>query len=193
MKELIRYGKSLMNSLFVAFSHCFHKAVTVQYPFEKPATPPAFRGAIALGKDESGKDLCIVCDACAKVCPSSCITIEGHKGEDKKRVLDLFDVDMTKCCFCGFCEEICPTEPVAIKLTSLYEYSTKDRQEIDTDRNDLYGIYDQHFDIQREEEGKVTHVGDITGLKSAKELAKELKEAQEKGTQSKETHAGSAS
>ncbi|MBI5197728.1 MAG: NADH-quinone oxidoreductase subunit I [Nitrospirae bacterium] len=186
MSELLKHGKSLFNSLYISLRHCFNKAVTVQYPYQKPETPPAFRGAIALGKDESGKDICIACDACVKVCPSSCIIIESHKGEGKKRELDVFDVDMTKCCFCGFCEEICPTEPVAIKLTRLFEYSTNNRKQIDTKRDALYDIYDGHFDIEREG-GKVTHVGDITGIKSAKEIkaAKDLKET-------KETHVGSS-
>jgi NADH-quinone oxidoreductase subunit I len=141
MSTLLTQTKSLFNSLFIAFRHIFNKAVTVQYPYQKPVTAPLYRGALALGIDESGKDICIACDACAKVCPSSCIRIESHKGEGKGRVLDVFDIDMTKCCFCGFCEEICPTEPVAIKLTSLYEYATNNRKQIDVVKGELYETY----------------------------------------------------
>lgn len=143
MNTLLKQGRSLIDSLYIAFRHIFNKAVTVQFPYQRPVIAPLFRGAIALVKEaDTGKDVCIACDACIKVCPSSCITIVSHKGDDKKRVLDVFDVDMTKCCFCGFCEEICPTEPVAIKLTSLFEYATHDRKEIDAKREDLYEIYE---------------------------------------------------
>ena len=143
MNTLVKQGWSLFDSLYIAFRHVFNRAVTVQFPYERPDTPLLYRGALSLVRDESGKDVCIACDACAKICPSSCITLLSHRGEDKKRMLDSFDVDMTKCCFCGFCEEICPTEPKAIQLTTLYDYATANRKEIDVDRDELYRNFEE--------------------------------------------------
>jgi NADH-quinone oxidoreductase subunit I len=36
-----------------------------------------------------------------------------------------FDIDMAKCCFCGLCTTVCPTE--CLTMTNEYDYSTFER------------------------------------------------------------------
>jgi NADH-quinone oxidoreductase subunit I len=45
-----------------------------------------------------------------------------------------FDIDLLRCCFCGFCEEACPKD--AIKMSRDYEMavSTRDQAIFDLDK-----------------------------------------------------------
>src|SRR5476651_2527108 len=52
---------------------------------------------------------CIVCDACAKVCPIDCFWIDGEKTETNKLRPSRFDIDLLKCMYCGLCVVACPT------------------------------------------------------------------------------------
>ena len=46
---------------------------------------------------------------------------------DASRRTTRYDIDMTKCIYCGFCEDACPTE--AIVLGDNYELSFTDRRD----------------------------------------------------------------
>ena len=72
---------------------------------------------------------------CVKVCPVNCIEIEPIRATDiigktsdgtNKRIhAAKFDIDMSKCCFCGLCTTVCPTE--CLTMTKSYDFSTFDR------------------------------------------------------------------
>ena len=51
------------------------------------------------------------------------LTSDGSK---KKFRLPTFDIDMAKCCYCGLCTVVCPTE--CIIMTKAYDYSEYDRE-----------------------------------------------------------------
>jgi formate hydrogenlyase subunit 6/NADH:ubiquinone oxidoreductase subunit I len=40
----------------------------------------------------------------AQVCPAQAITIEAEEREDGSRKTTRYDIDMTKCIYCGFCQ-----------------------------------------------------------------------------------------
>jgi NADH-quinone oxidoreductase subunit I len=55
--------------------------------------------------------LCIACNACIKVCPSRCMSLEvGKSAADGKRVLTDFKVNYVLCSLCSLCIDVCPTD-----------------------------------------------------------------------------------
>src|SRR5690606_30611699 len=82
--------------------------VTLQYPREKLPVPDHGRYKLHNEIDD-----CIVCDKCAKICPVNCIDIDPVRAVEElgktsdvtpKRIYSArFDIDMSKCCFCGLC------------------------------------------------------------------------------------------
>ena len=52
----------------------------------------------------TGEERCIACKLCEAVCPAQAITIEAEEREDGSRRTTRYDIDMTKCIYCGFCQ-----------------------------------------------------------------------------------------
>ena len=80
--------------------------VTIMYPFEKGPVSPRYRGEHALRRYPSGEERCIACRLCELSCPARAITIEAEERADGSRRTVRYDIDMTKCIFCGFCESV---------------------------------------------------------------------------------------
>lgn len=112
---------SALAGLRVTLTKLFSPKVTELYPMERPQMSSAYRSAIALVHFEDiGTHDCIACDACAKICPSDCITLSGDKmpNSKKKRVVD-FEVDFSTCSLCGLCLAVCPTD--TLKYSTGYD------------------------------------------------------------------------
>ncbi len=107
--DILVGGKSLVTGLMITAREFFKPVVTEQYPYDVPEMTPLFRGHIELiGNEETGAPNCIVCMACQRACPSSCITLAGAKKEgEKKKSLTKYQLDFTKCSLCGSCVEAC--------------------------------------------------------------------------------------
>jgi NADH-quinone oxidoreductase chain I len=93
----------LISGLWLTFRYMFKPPVTVNYPFEKGPLSPRFRGEHALRRYPNGEERCIACKLCEAVCPALAITIEAEPREDGSRRTTRYDIDMTKCIYCGFC------------------------------------------------------------------------------------------
>lgn len=76
--------------------------VTINYPFEKGYLSPRFRGEHALRRYPSGDERCIGCKLCEAICPAQAITIDVEERADGARRTTRYDIDMTKCIYCGF-------------------------------------------------------------------------------------------
>lgn len=94
----------LLRGMFVALGHIFKEPATINYPFEKGPLSPRFRGEHALRRYPSGEERCIACKLCEAICPAQAITIEAEERADGSRRTTRYDIDMTKCIYCGFCQ-----------------------------------------------------------------------------------------
>lgn len=130
MNRFIRIGRGLANGLRVTGKHLFHRPVTRRYPEARAYTPDRFRGVHRLVVED-----CVVCHACDRVCPVQCIHIKGHRGEDRKFVLEQFDIDYTLCMFCDLCVDACP--PKCLVMGKEFEVSAGERSQLLWTVNDL--------------------------------------------------------
>jgi len=98
---------SILQAMQVTLRHLFSRAVTVQYPTVRRRLPLRSLNRHMLTIDlDTGKLKCTACDACAKACPTRCITIVGA-GKGKERHPVEFVIDHNLCMYCNLCVEAC--------------------------------------------------------------------------------------
>ena len=116
---------SIAGSCMTAFPYLFRwgelrKEVTEGYPdpiSSKTADDLPTRSRGFLFNDI---DRCTGCRDCEKVCPCNCIKIEEEQGaESKKLWVSVYDIDFSRCIFCGLCVESC--QPGSLAHTKQYE------------------------------------------------------------------------
>jgi NADH-quinone oxidoreductase subunit I len=113
------YLPQIIKGLAQTFRQMFKPKFTRQYPEERWVVPPSFRGRPVL-VEENGKERCVACGLCSRVCPSLAIEVQaGETTQEKERYPEKFEINMVRCIFCGFCEEVCPEE--AIVMSDEYE------------------------------------------------------------------------
>jgi NADH-quinone oxidoreductase subunit I len=69
--------------------------------------------------------VCVGCTFCARTCPDYAIEVE-RVDVPGGRCLTRYELDLSKCCFCGLCVEQCPTK--ALVHTGQYELTFIDRE-----------------------------------------------------------------
>jgi NADH dehydrogenase (ubiquinone) Fe-S protein 8 len=137
----ILYLTELFRGLWITLQYFFRRKVTLNYPFEKGALSPRFRGEHALRRYSTGEERCIACKLCEAVCPAQAITIESEPREDNSRRTTRYDIDLSKCIFCGFCQEACPVD--AIVEGPNFEYAAETHEELLYNKEKLLTIGDR--------------------------------------------------
>lgn len=121
----------------------FRKHNTIMYPEKKRNYSDRFRGKHFISVDPTKTENCTACFLCETICPAECIHIVADERDDdhnphgvkKEKKPASFDIDILRCCFCGFCEEACPKD--AIKMSTNYEMATYSREESIMDLDQL--------------------------------------------------------
>jgi len=131
----------LLVGLSVTLRNQFRDHVTVEYPREKAALKPRYRGVPRIRKHpESGEELCIACLLCEKACPDDCIKVVPEKRPDGKgKQPARFIINYERCCFCGLCVDPCPTKPLtAIYMSHDFELANESRTKFYFPKANLY-------------------------------------------------------
>lgn len=112
-------GRLIRNFIF----HVLHlfgiaKAVpasaSIQYPNERRAYPPRYRGRHRLTLYPNGDIRCTSCFLCATACPARCIYIEPceHDDPEVEKFPLRYEIDTLLCIYCGYCVEACPVDAI---------------------------------------------------------------------------------
>jgi NADH-quinone oxidoreductase subunit I len=140
MRKLLRsvFLVDLIKGLGVTFRYQHPKFIyTEQYPAEQPRVAERYRGAPRLNiNPDNGETLCIGCNLCALACPEKLIVVGTERNEQTRRKeLTTFTYDLSRCMFCGLCEDACPVD--ALELTQDFEMASYSREGQTWDRQML--------------------------------------------------------
>lgn len=119
----------MLNGFVVTLKNFVRKPFTVQYPDERVVQHPRFRGEEFTWYEER----CTGCASCAKFCPLGIIRIVTRPGEENEAeggsfAVDVFDIDIARCMFCGLCVEACPYD--ALFMGSGFEETKYSRSDL---------------------------------------------------------------
>lgn len=108
----------LFKGFSVTLRNMFRKPITEAYPDAPVNFQARYRGIHVLHRDEQGLEKCVGCFLCAAACPAQCIYIEAAENTAAKRIsageryASVYNIDYSRCIFCGYCVESCPTDAI---------------------------------------------------------------------------------
>ena len=148
------YLPQIFGGLKITIKHFFAPKQTLEYPEQRPAIPPHYRGVPTLVKDPSGREKCVSCQLCEFICPPKAIRITppGPAGQiadrpNAEKMPEEFEINFLRCIYCGLCQEVCPEE--AIFLLKDYSLTGQSREEMIYDKEKLLALGGTHGGIQK--------------------------------------------
>lgn len=155
-----------IKGLKTTIKHLWKKVITVDFPYEVVTPPSRFRGIhglrtvdgtenpefdswvkrLKIKPPEPGETRCIACKFCQAACPvPELFDIQSEKLDVPKdhphyglKVMTVFNMDLSKCTFCGLCTQACPTD--CIIMTDIYDLSSYTRKSWVLDKDKLTQI-----------------------------------------------------
>jgi NADH-quinone oxidoreductase subunit I len=118
INEVVSGAAAIAKGMTVTFREMMNPVLTENYPAGPPMFQPRYRGLHVLQRDENGLEKCVACFLCAVACPAQCIYIEAADNTAEKRVsgaeryAEVYNIDYSRCIFCGYCVEACPTDAI---------------------------------------------------------------------------------
>jgi NADH-quinone oxidoreductase subunit I len=125
----------LLQGLSVTFRYQHPKEIyTEQYPLQRPQIAERYRGLPRLNVNpDTGETLCIACNLCAGACPEHLIVVGSERNAaTRRKEMTTFTIDVSRCMFCGLCEEACSTD--CLELTQDFEMAQYSRDGLVFDR-----------------------------------------------------------
>jgi NADH-quinone oxidoreductase subunit I len=118
LREVGETFATLVKGFGVTFRNMLRKPVTEFYPDAPVNFMPRYRGIHVLHRDEQGLEKCVACFLCSAACPANCIYIEAAENTAERRIsageryARVYNIDYSRCIFCGYCVEACPTDAI---------------------------------------------------------------------------------
>lgn len=72
--------------------------------------------------------MCVGCRFCERTCPVYALHVERTPAGGPERKVTVYDLDLSKCMFCGLCAEQCPTKTLV--MSKEYELSQYSREKL---------------------------------------------------------------
>src|SRR5919112_2716109 len=116
INEILGSAAAIAKGMGVTFREMLNPTITEDYPDTPPKFQERYRGVHVLQRDENGLEKCVACFLCSAACPAECIYIEATENTEKQRIsggeryASVYNIDYSRCIFCGYCVEACPTD-----------------------------------------------------------------------------------
>ncbi len=118
LNEILDSASAIAKGMSVTLKEMVSPTVTETYPDEPAKVQARYRGVHRLERDENGLEKCVACFLCSAACPANCIYIEAAENTETKRIsggeryASVYNIDYSRCIFCGYCVEACPTDAI---------------------------------------------------------------------------------
>ncbi len=118
INEILSGAAAIAKGMSVTFMEMLNPVITEFYPDAPAVFQERYRGLHVLQRDESGLEKCVACFLCSAACPAQCIYIEAADNTEQTRMsggeryASVYNIDYSRCIFCGYCVEACPTDAI---------------------------------------------------------------------------------
>lgn len=118
VQEIFKGAAAIVKGMSVTLGEMMNPIITDDYPDAPPVFQERYRGLHVLQRDDNGLEKCVACFLCSAACPVQCIYIEAADNTAQERISGgeryaaVYNIDYSRCIFCGYCVEACPTDAI---------------------------------------------------------------------------------